>query len=54
MLGNFMEDIGITPAQFEAACNRNQSYAINFNHVINIIVKHKSLWYNQHDLKKNH
>lgn len=22
MLGNFMEDIGITPEQFEEACNR--------------------------------
>jgi hypothetical protein len=33
MLGNFMEDIGITPEQFEDACNKGHTYPINFNHV---------------------
>lgn len=28
MLGNFMEDIGITPAQFESACNRGNQDGI--------------------------
>ncbi|RZC36803.1 ARL2 Bind BART domain containing protein [Asbolus verrucosus] len=34
MLGNFMEDIGITPEQFEEACNKGHTYPINFNHNI--------------------
>jgi hypothetical protein len=34
MLGNFMEDIGITPEQFEDACNKGHTYPINFNHNI--------------------
>ncbi len=33
MLGNFMEDIGITPEQFEEACNKGHTYHVNFNHV---------------------
>lgn len=33
MLGNFMEDIGISPEQFEEACSKGHTYPIDFNHV---------------------
>ncbi|XP_044263849.1 cilia- and flagella-associated protein 36 [Tribolium madens] len=31
MLGSFMEDIGITPDQFEEACNKGYTYHVSFN-----------------------
>lgn len=36
MLGNFMEDLGITPQQFEDACNRQNTdrIPIPFDQVI--------------------
>lgn len=33
MLGNFMEDIGITPEQFEEACKEGSKYQVVFDHV---------------------
>lgn len=35
MLGSYMEDIGITPAQFEEACNRGHLEFVpkHFDHV---------------------
>lgn len=33
MLGNFMEDIGITPDQFEKACTEGKNYQMAFDHV---------------------
>ncbi|KAJ8925755.1 hypothetical protein NQ315_009603 [Exocentrus adspersus] len=32
MLGNFMEDIGITPEQFEHACKEGKRYQVSFDH----------------------
>ncbi|KAJ8960316.1 hypothetical protein NQ318_004048 [Aromia moschata] len=32
MLGNFMEDIGITPEQFENACKEGRKYQVSFDH----------------------
>lgn len=33
MLGNFMEDIGITPDQFERACTEGKNYQMAFDQV---------------------
>lgn len=39
MLGNFMEDMGITPLQFEEACSRENSSGIpiHFDQVCNLL-----------------
>lgn len=31
MLGSYMEDIGITPEQFETACGQNPGHGIQIN-----------------------
>lgn len=33
MLGNFMDDIGITPDQFEKACTEGRNYQMAFDQV---------------------
>lgn len=38
MLGNFMEDIGISPEQFENACKEGKKYQVSFDQVINISI----------------
>lgn len=38
MLGNFMEDIGIAPEQFENACKEGKKYQLSFDQVSNIYV----------------